>query len=427
MKLQFKKLLAASSAVGVLAVGSSHAGVDFTLEGTAEPLTPVESVDWLTGDGVSLGGILFPHFSVQGAFGGTTARSVESLAMSHHDPQANATLQTLEFGVSLRLNEYVEGFANYAAFTDADGSIDGEFEEAFLKFVNLPGGFELRGGKFLNRFGFQNALHSHAWDFVNEMLPNGRFLQEGELTTIGGEITWNMPTPFQSALGFSVGVTPDDDHDHGHGHGHHHAEFDGHDADFDRTLFGVNYLAHYDYNDFHQNRFTLSAAWGKNETGRTTQIYGVGYEYQWRENGYEPGGSYLRWRNEFFYRRVSLIADDHDDDHHDHGHGHGHGHHDDHHDEVEMGKFNEYGLYTALNYGFNDHLETGLRFDYISGISDMDLDRRFRVSPNVTVSLNAQRTLYARLQYDYDNSSDFGSEHSVWFQVGLNWGGPEVR
>ena len=45
----------------------------------------------------------------------------------------------------------------------------------------------------------------------------------------------------------------------------------------------------------------------------------------------------------------------------------------------------------------------------------------------MTYFLNNQRTMYLRGQYNYDHSNDFGSEHSVWGQIGLNWGGPEVR
>ncbi|WP_156345339.1 hypothetical protein [Verrucomicrobium spinosum] len=55
------------------------------------------------------------------------------------------------------------------------------------------------------------------------------------------------------------------------------------------------------------------------------------------------------------------------------------------------------------------------------------MDERFRLSPSVTWYLNKNRTLYFRTQYNYDHSSDFGDEHSLWGQVGFNWGGPEVR
>ena len=388
-----------------------------------------DDFDLFTGRGVSLGGILFPHFHASGVFGGTTADSVERLAMGHHDPQATSTLTTLEPGLSLRAGDALHGFATYSATTDADGHLDGEWEEAFLKLPQLPGGFEIRGGRFLNRFGFQNSVHSHSWDFANQNLLNGRHLQEGEVITDGGEITWNLPEPFRAALSFSYGKAPD--HDEGdHGHAEEEFEFEGEGARFIDDFYSAHFVSHHDYNDFHQHRFTASAAWGDNEFGRTTQIYGIGYEYQWRENGYEPGGRYFRWRTEVAYRRCGAVSGElhHENEHHHEGEDEPH-EDEEHHDENGGRRTNldEFGLYTMMAYGFNDNLEVGLRIGWISGIDESGLDDRFRISPNLTAALNPERTIFLRLQYDYDHSSDFGSEHSAWAQIGLNWGGAEVR
>lgn len=424
--------------------------VFLSLQATAEE----PEIDLLTGEGLSLGDIIFPHFHVTGVTGSTSADTPSQLAGGHHDPQDDLTLQSLEPGISLRAGEFLEGFATYSSFTDASGIFDGEWEEAFLKFKNIPGGLEVRGGRFLNRFGYQNATHSHSWSYVNNNLLNTRILQEGELITDGGEITWNLPTPFRSALSASYGLTPPHDeggHGHGHGGDDHETEplFEGEGARFHDDFFTAAYHAQIPYNDFHQHSFNLGGAWGENEFGENTQLYGLGYEYLWRQNGYEPGGRQLRWRTEIAYRRFGAIpgelhgdehgedehGDDHDDhegdDHDDHeGDDHddheGEEHHEDDH-APNPRDLDEIGLYTSLLLTINDHVETGVRFGYIGGIDDAGLDRRYRVSPNVTFSLNSQRTVYARLQYDYDHSSDYGDSHSGWLQVGFNWGGPEVR
>ncbi len=380
------------------------------------------AMDWFTGEGVSLGGILFPHIHAVGVTGMSTADPIPELAVGHHDPQNTFTLQALELGVSLRAGEYLRGFAVYSAFTDPDGALDGEFEEAFLKLEKLPGGLELRGGRFYNRFGFQAAEHNHAWGFVNQNLANGRMLREGELVTEGGEITWNPPTPFRSAISLSLGRPLKEDHEHEHGE---EAEFEAEGSNFDDYVAGVNLLARLDYNDFYQNTLTLSAAWGDNDFGRTTQIYGTGYQYQWRANGYEPGGAYLRWTTELFYRNIGAESGGHE-----HEHEHAEEHHAEKHSHAEGSEratFDEFGFYSSAAYGFNEHIETGLRAGWVSGIDEMGLDSRWRISPNLTVSLNEQRTVYVRLQYDFDHSSDWGAEHSLWFQLGFNWGGPEVR
>ncbi len=257
---------------------------------TQAPAEVADEINLLTGEGVSLGGVLFPHLHVTTAFGASTADEISSLASSHHDPQDTFTVQALEPALSLRLGDFIQGFAVSSAYTDADGDFDGEVEEAFGKIVNIPGGFEIRGGRFMNRFGFTNATHNHAWDFVNINLANDRFLQEGHLTTDGVEVTWNVPTTNPSALSLSFGNALSHEHDHGHAEHAEESTFEGEGSAFNETILGANYIYNYNYNDFHQTRLVLSAALGDNTYGRTTQIYGAGFEYLWRENGFEPGG-----------------------------------------------------------------------------------------------------------------------------------------
>lgn len=384
---------------------------------------PDSAVDWLTGDGVSLGGYLFPHLHAFGVFGGSTGDS-EFLANGHHDPQGDATLQALEPGASLRVGDHLQGFATYSANTDGEGHFDGAWEEAFLKLVDLPFDLELRGGLFLNRFGFQNALHNHGWLYVDQNLVNGRLLQEGELATIGGEVTWNLPTPWTSALSTSVGGLPSaHEHDHEHAHGGDDPGFEAEGANFDSWLAGANYVAKYDYNDFHQFTGTLSGAWGDNAFGRNTSLYGVGLEYLWRENGYEPGGLSVRFRNEVMLRRIDALSGhlpgEEDPDHDEHGA---------HQEEAShAATLDEMGASSLLVLGVNDRFETGVRGGWVSGIGEMSLDERWQVSPMLTYYLNSNRTLLTRVQYNWDHSDSFGDEHSIWFQIGFNWGGAEVR
>ena len=402
----------------------------------------------------SIGGFLFPHLHAFGAFGGSTGEPAD-LAVGHHDPQQDATLQGLEPGLSLRAG-MLQGFATASGTTDSDGDFSFELEEAFLKLVELPLGLELRGGQFLNRFGFQGAVHNHSWDFVNQNLVNGRFLTEGEMITRGGEVTVPVPLPMMTAsfLSVSLGDARVEDHDHEEGeHGHGGgAEFEAEGAYFGDLLTGVHWINQYDINDRNRLSATVSGAFGENLFGRDSQIYGLGFEYLWRENGYTGGGRSLRWRTEAMLRSVDAISghlpgeeeDEHHDEHGEEDHDeHGEEHHDehgeeDHHDEHEgedghgdeaprYDSFDEFGAYSSLVYGFNDNLEAGLRGEWVSGIRDFGVDERWRVSPALTWYANRERTLQLRLQYDYDYSRDFGSESSVWLQVGFNWGAAEVR
>lgn len=425
----------------------------------------LSEADWLTGLDVSLGGVLFPHLHVDTAFG-TSTTDQQNLQLGHHDPSKNGfTWQNIEFGLSGRFNEYFEAFGTYAAVVDSEGHWEGIYEEWFAKLQNLKAGalgeFELRGGRIYNRFGIQNTYHPHGFDWADQYLVNARVLGEDSLTIIGADVTWKLPVSWTSQLDVAVGVAPDP-HDH-----HHHgsreiegAKFEAEGAAFDDVMTVANWTNIYNYNDFHQYRAGISGAWGDNQYGRGTQIYGAHFEYQWRQNGFEPGGRYFRWRTEVMWRRWGaqggvLEGHDHHDEHehhdeHDHDEHHGevahhdeHDHHDEHeeehHDEHEdhdddhdaeaadRANFRDFGFYTSLLYGFNSRFEAGLRAEYVSGDRAAGLDDRFRLSPGLTYYINDARTVRFRVQYNYDHSNEFGSDHSVWGQVSFNWGGPEVR
>jgi hypothetical protein len=419
-------LLLSLAALGVLHTHPLYAG---TGQSTGAPeSTPLHSTaepNWLTGENVSLGGVLFPHLHFQSVYGGTTADDVEHFGAGHHDPVSDGwTIQGFEFGASLRPVEWFEAFGTYHLFQEADTrDWDGEFEEWFGKIKNIPGGLELRGGRYLNRFGFHNQTHTHGWDFVDNNLVNGRFLGDDGMYTIGGEVTWTLPVSWTSLLSVSVGVVPEHEHDH-EGHEHEEPAFESEGALFNDTVVVANWTNNWDYNDFHQFRFGASGAWGDNEFSRTSQVYGLHVEYQWRENGYESGGRYFRWRTEGMLRQFDAVAGHHEEEE---GHEHGEHHEEEEEEHAESGSFTEFGIYSALAYGLDNGLEFGLRGEYVEGVADAGLDERFRVSPSITYYINPQRTLYLRTQYNYDHSSDFGDEHSVWAQVGFNWGSREVR
>ena len=99
-------------------------------------------------------------------------------------------------------------------------------------------------------------------------------------------------------------------HEHGHGDEEHgeEAEFEAEGANFTDTIVTAVWVNQYDLDDMNRITGVLSGAWGDNEFGRTTQVYGIGLEYLWRENGYGPGGNSLRWRNELMYRHFGAVS-----------------------------------------------------------------------------------------------------------------------
>lgn len=366
-----------------------------------------KSADWLTGLDVSLADMIFPHFHMDTAYG-TASMDQEELAAGHHDPSRRDgfTIQNLEFSLSGRLNDYNEFFVTYAGPFGEGDKYDGIWEEWFWKFKNLPGGFELRGGRVYNRFGIQNTYHPHGFDWVDQYLVNTRMLGDDSLTTIGVELTWIAPLPWTSQFDFAYGVAPGhEEHDHGGFTGRYNPD-ESHFAE-DETLFVANWTNIWNYNDFHQFRGGVTGAWGDNHSGYRSSIYGAHVEYQWRENGFESGGRYFRVRSEAMFNRFRV--------------------------EDEFGLTNspatqqDFGAYLSLLYGLPQNLELGLRAEYVAGNHDTEQDSRFRASPGITWYANAARTLRLRLQYNYDHSNIRGTDHAIWAQCSIAWGGPEVR
>lgn len=76
-----------------------------------------------------------------------------------------------------------------------------ELEEAFFTTRNLPGGFQLKGGKFRSSIGRLNVQHPHVWDFADAPLVNRAFFGDDGLVEVGAQMNWLAPTPFYLLLG----------------------------------------------------------------------------------------------------------------------------------------------------------------------------------------------------------------------------------
>ena len=375
-----------------------------------------------TGENVSLGGVLLPHVHFNTVYGRTGLEGGHELAAGHHDPVEDGwTVQGIELGLSARVDEHLEAFGNWHGFwgNESPHDFDSGFEEYFLKLKNLPGGMELRGGRYLNRFGLHNATHLHGWDWVDNYLVNGRFLGDDGQYSTGLEATWNLPVSWTSALSISAGSAKVEEHGHEEGE---EAEFlyEPEGAAFGHMLVVANWTNVWNVNDFHQWRFGASGAWGDNLWNRRTQVLGAHVQYEWRKNGFAPGGDYFRWRTEIMRRDVEAMT----------GHLEEAELQEEEEEPAESGSFDEWGLYTSAVYGKSLRrgvIEGGLRYEYVAGADDAGLVERHRISPGLTWYANRLRSTWLRVQGNFDDIEGSGRETSVWLGFGVNWGGPEVR
>jgi len=377
-------------------------------------------------------GPLSPSAHFNGAIGDSSG-DPEELATGHHDPtREDGTVQGIELGLSLRL-EQIEGFAVYNIHYGAEEEWAEEWEEAFLKVRDLPGGFEARGGRILGRYGQQNARHLHAWRFVDTPIVLGRFLGEDGLRYDGGDVTW-LKQDVETTFGITVGYGEAKAHAHGHEHedeeqADHDEEEEEHDhaeeIAFADDVASGRFFTQFRRDDFRLYEGGFSLAVGDEEAGRQVVVYGLDFSYNWREKGLEPDGRAFVWATELLYRDVesggSSDVHEEDADHLEEGEEHDH----EHHEKLPGGA--EYGLYSEIVYTLNQKVDLGTRIGYVEGNDKLGTDERFQVSPAVTTYLDPYRRTSLKFQYNYDDLEVGSEEHSVWVQLGLHWGGAEVR
>ena len=105
-----------------------------------------------------------------------------------------------ELVVSSNIDPYFRGHL-VAALTPEN---EAEVEEAFFQTLALGHGFTLKGGRFLSGIGYQNEIHSHAWDFADAPLSYKAFLG-GRLNDDGVQLRWVAPTDLFFELGTELG------------------------------------------------------------------------------------------------------------------------------------------------------------------------------------------------------------------------------
>ncbi len=86
---------------------------------------------------------------------------------------------------------------------EAHGAGEVHIEEGYVEWVNLPGGFSVKLGRFYQQFGQLNRWHAHALYFQSRSLPHLAFIGEEPLGQTGVSTHWLIP----AALGGAYEVT----------------------------------------------------------------------------------------------------------------------------------------------------------------------------------------------------------------------------
>lgn len=383
MHVSVRLSVALVAAASALSVCSAHAG---------------EEPGWLA---PSIGP-LSPSAHFNGAIGNSSG-DPETLAVGHHDPtREDGTVQGIEAGLSLRMG-MLQGFATHSLHYGADEEWENEWEEAFLKLKDLPGGLEVRGGRTLARFGRHNTQHLHSWSFVDMPLVWGRFLGDDGLIIDGGDITWlkqGIATTYGVTVGYGDAKSHEHDHAEDHEDEHHDDRAEG--AFFVDGVISGRLFGHHERDESHAFEAGFSAAFGEAEAERDLAVYGADFAYTWRQAGVAAIDRSLTWLTEILYRDIGE-----GDDHHDH--------------EEESSVDSAVGFYSQLVFSPNRAFDVAARVGYVEDV------KRLRVSPAVTYYPDPYRRTSVRLQLNHDELAGPQEEHTVWLQVGASWGGSEVR
>ncbi len=93
-------------------------------------------------------------------------------------------------------------FGNLTAAVSGNNEIS--VEEAFFRTTALTRGFTIKGGRFFSGLGYLNAVHAHAWDFVDQPLAYQALLGN-QYAQDGAQLKWLAPTDLFLEVGLEAG------------------------------------------------------------------------------------------------------------------------------------------------------------------------------------------------------------------------------
>ncbi|MGQ0586852.1 MAG: TonB-dependent receptor [Gammaproteobacteria bacterium] len=109
------------------------------------------------------------------------------------------SLAETELVMEANVDDQFRGWATIA-LENEDGETVVAVEEAYVSTLALPAGLGLKAGRFFSDIGYQNRIHSHAWEFVDLPIVY-RALLAKQLKDDGVQLRWVAPTDLFVELG----------------------------------------------------------------------------------------------------------------------------------------------------------------------------------------------------------------------------------
>lgn len=277
-------------------------------------------------------------------------------------------------------------------------------EEAYVSFLDLPGGLQVQAGRKLQDFGRLNPVHPHHWSAPDTPLPLRRLFGDHPWLDDGIQISTLLPNPWEAYVKLQGGVWSGKQLGHVHGDEHEHeveaTQFDE-VTQWDGNVFTAR--ASLDFPLGEHTNLMSGYSFAGDDSGDTF-LHGLDLTlvHRWPQS-YRK----LRWQNEFFYRDWRVSEAHHEDDHH--------------HLHTWERDADDWGGYSQLQLTLDKYWETGVRFDWWDADHLGD-----EWGATAFLSYFFSHSMYLRPAYRYNRYPDGSDEHMALVQ--FVWGlGPHAH
>ena len=253
--------------------------------------------------------------------------------------------------------------------------LSGMIDEAYLEWLNLHWGLNLKIGQFFNQFGILNRYHDHGLPQVDRPRALTNLFGTGNLSGFGVSGNFLLPKLWAHVNELDIEITTTGD-----------------GICFDETYDNVIGVAHLkNYYDLTRNTYLevgLSESYGYNnkENQYATSITGLDLTYKWVPAGRSHYRS-TEFRSEFFFS----------------------------HCEKATENLDRFSFYSYINNRISVRSILGLRFSYSELPWDAEDKYEWDISPYLDIWQS--EFVMLRLQYSYTERNYLENDHSVFLHT----------
>ena len=261
-----------------------------------------------------------------------------------------------------------------------EGGLSFELEEAVLSTLALPGGLQVKAGRFRQPVGRHNTMHTPEDPWADQPTVNRAFFGDDQLIDDGLQLSWLLPTPFYWELAGTITRGPSESPTFTRSEG-------------DDFLHVLRSRWFFDFSDAVSAQLGASWATGPaDEHGHeSSEVAGIDFTLKWTPSVHRG----LEWQSEVFWRDRPIV---HDDDHESESMLSVEAE-----DEEHFATLSDWGFYTWLDLRLSKRWQLGLRLDHLDyddeffapGVDDRwdaSLVGTFRPSEYQALRVQAKRT-----------------------------------